>query len=181
MSTPIMRNVRAPAEANLDATDLRIIEELQRDARLTNVELSQRVHLSPSPCLARVRALEQAGVIDRYVAIATPRALGLTVAAFIHVTLDKQIDPALQEFEQMMRGLPEILECYLMSGAHDYVLRVVVRDVDHLQRLIVNDLGRMPGVANIRSSVALKQVKYETSLPVPRQRVHGAAAVLSMA
>ncbi len=165
MSTPA-RIVHTQAQPQLDHIDLRIVEELQRDARLTNVELSQRVRLSPSPCLTRVRALEQAGVIDRYVALAAPRALGLTVCAFIHVTLDKQIDKALEVFEHSIRTRSEILECYLMTGDHDYVMRVVVQDVEELQHFIVDELSRIPGVANIRSSLALKEVKYETALPI---------------
>lgn len=168
MSTPA--RMLATSQPQLDHIDRRIIEELQREARLTNVELSQRVHLSPSPCLARVRALEQAGVIERYVALAAPRALGLTVCAFIHVTLDKQIDKALEVFEHSVRSRREILECYLMTGDHDYVLRVVVQDVEELQHLIVDELSRIPGVANIRSSLALKEVKYETALPVEHDK-----------
>jgi len=154
------------ANIELDVIDLRIIDELQRDAKLTNAELATRVHLSPSPCLARVRALEQSGVVDRYVALVDARALGLDVTVFIHITLDKQIEKALETFEQAVRQLPEVLECYLMTGDHDYILRVVVADVQALQRLIVNNLARIAGVANIRSSFALKQVKYETALPL---------------
>jgi Lrp/AsnC family transcriptional regulator, leucine-responsive regulatory protein len=165
MSTPA-RIVHTPAQRPLDQIDRRIVEQLQREARLTNVELSQRVHLSPSPCLARVRALEQTGVIERYVALADPRALGLTVCAFIHVTLDRQVDKALEVFEHSVRSRPEILECYLMTGDHDYVLRVVVQNVEELQHFIVAELSRVPGVANIRSSLALKEVKYETALPI---------------
>jgi Lrp/AsnC family leucine-responsive transcriptional regulator len=166
MSLP--RRGAPDAGLHLDSIDLRIIEALQREARLTNVELAERVHLTPSPCLARVRALERSGVIDRYVAIAAPRALGLAVSAFIHITLDRQVECSLERFETAMRGRPEVLECYLMTGDQDYMLRVVVADVDELQRFIVNDLARIAGVANIRSSVALKKIKYETALPLPQ-------------
>jgi DNA-binding Lrp family transcriptional regulator len=152
--------------AALDATDLAILEALQRDAQLTNVELAARVHLSPSPCLARVRELERSGVIQRYVALADPKTLGLDVSVFIEIRLDKQIDRALEVFERAVAGYPEVMECYLMTGDSDYLLRVIVRDVPALQRFIVGGLARIPGVSNIRSSFALKQVKYETALPV---------------
>lgn len=159
--------------AALDATDRKILAELQRDAKLTNVELAKRVHLSPSPCLARVRALEERGVIQRYVSLLDPRQLQLGVNVFIHVTLERQIDRALETFEETVRKFPQVMECYLMTGDADYLLRVVVSDVDALQSFIVDELTRIPGIASIRSSFALKQVKYETALPiepVPRSR-----------
>jgi Lrp/AsnC family leucine-responsive transcriptional regulator len=150
----------------LDAIDRRILAELQRDAKLTNVELARRVHLSPSPCLARVRALEQAGYIKRHVTLLDPRKLQLGVNVFIHVTLEKQIDQALATFEQTVCRFPQVMECYLMTGDADYLLRVVVADIDALQTFIVDELTPIPGIASIRSSFALKQVKYETALPI---------------
>jgi DNA-binding Lrp family transcriptional regulator len=156
----------------LDAVDIRILTELQRDAKMTNVELAGRVRLSPSPCLARVRGLEQAGYISRYVTLLDPRALGLGVSVFIQVRLEKQVEKALEIFETAIRAYREVMECYLMTGDADYLLRVVVPDVPSLERFIVDELSRVPGVSNIRSSFALKQVKYETALPVaatPRQ------------
>ncbi len=154
----------------LDPIDLRILECLQSAAKLTNVELAERVHLSPSPCLARVKALERDGVIQRYVTLVDPRALGLNVSVFIQVSLEKQARDALERFESSIREMPEVLECYLMTGDADYLLRVVVPDVQALERLIVDRLTRIPGIANIRSSFALKQVKYETALPLPAAR-----------
>lgn len=151
--------------AAMDAIDLRILHELQRNAKLTNVELAERVKLSPSPCLVRVRALEKAGVIRRYVTLLDPRAMGLNVSVFIHVRLDRQVDNALRVFEDAVTAYAEVMECYLMTGDSDYLLRVVVADVDALQKLIVDEIARIPGVANIRSSFALKQVKFETALP----------------
>lgn len=150
----------------LDPIDRKILQELQADAKLTNAELAQRVHLSPSPCLARVRALERAGIIRRYVALLDARAIGLGVSVFIHVRLEKQVEGALETFEATMKRYPEIMECYLMTGDSDYLLRLVVADVDALQRFIVEEISRMPGVSNIRSSFALKQVKFETALPL---------------
>jgi Lrp/AsnC family transcriptional regulator, leucine-responsive regulatory protein len=150
----------------VDALDLRILRELQANAKLTNVELAARVHLSPSPCLARVRALEHAGLIDRYVTLLDPRRVGLNVSVFIQIRLERQVESALEAFEAAMERYPQVMECYLMTGDSDYVLRVVVADLEALERFIVNELARIPGVANIRSSLALKQVKYQTALPI---------------
>ena len=153
----------------LDAIDTRILDELQRNAKLTNVQLAERVHLSPSPCLARVRALEHDGVISRHVTLLDARTLGLQVSVFIHISLEKQARRSLEVFEQAIGSHPEVMECYLMTGDADYLIRVVVPDVQSLERFIVESLTRIPGIANIRSSFALKQVKYETALPLPLQ------------
>jgi Lrp/AsnC family transcriptional regulator, leucine-responsive regulatory protein len=150
----------------LDPIDLRILSELQENARLTNVELAGRVGLSPSPCLARVRALEASGLIARYVALLDPAALGLNVSVFIQISLEKQIDASLARFETAITTMPEVMECYLMTGDSDYMLRVVVADVPALQRFIVERLTKVAGVSNIRSSFALKQVKFKTALPL---------------
>ena len=151
---------------SLDATDIRILQELQRDAKLTNVELAARVHLSPSPCLARVRALEQSGIINRYVTLLDPLKVGQAVSVFIQVRLEQQVKRALETFEAAVSTWPEVMECYLMTGDSDYLLRVVVADVPALERFILERLSKIRGVANIRSSFALKQVKYETALPL---------------
>jgi len=152
---------------NLDAIDMRIIKALQEQGRLTNVELAARVGLSPSPCLSRVKALEKSGVIDRYVALVRPDALGLGLSVFIQVTLERQTEKALEIFEARMLAFDEVMECYLMTGDSDYMVRLVVKDMDSLQQFIVKELTTIPGVANIRSSFALKQVKYKTALPIP--------------
>ncbi|AZY50923.1 Lrp/AsnC family transcriptional regulator [Bordetella avium] len=153
-------------DITLDATDIRILNELQRDARLSNVELAQRVNLSPSPCLARVRKLENDGLIDRRVTLLNARKLGLKVNVFIQISLDKQRKATLDVFEREIAVLPEIMECYLMSGDADYLVRALVEDVDALERLIVERITRIPGVASIRSSFALKQVLYTTAVPL---------------
>jgi len=150
----------------LDPIDIRILEELQEDAKLTNLELSTRVHLSPSPCLARVRALESAGYIQKYVTLLNPLIMGLGVSVFIQIGLEKQVKNALEKFETAMRNSPEVMECYLMTGEFDYLLRVVVADVQALERFIVDELTKIPGIANISSSFALNQVKYKTALPL---------------
>lgn len=152
---------------DLDATDMRIMNALQEHGRLTNVDLAARVGLSPSPCLARVKALEKSGVIDRYVALVRPDALGLGLSVFIQVTLERQTEKALEIFEARMLAFDEVMECYLMTGDSDYMVRLVVKDMDSLQQFIVKELTTIPGVANIRSSFALKQIKYKTALPIP--------------
>jgi Lrp/AsnC family leucine-responsive transcriptional regulator len=154
-------------DRDLDAIDRQILDHLQRDARLTNVELARLVHLSPSPCLARVRALEAAGLIAGRVTLLDALKLGLKVSVFISVSLERQVEKALETFEQAIRGRPEVMECYLMTGDADYLLRVVVPDVQALERFILDFLTRVPGVGKIRSSFALKQVKYQTALPLP--------------
>ncbi len=151
---------------NLDATDLKILSELQDNARIANVELADRVHLSPSPCLARVKNLERSGLISRYVTLLDAAAVGLTVSVFVQVRLEKQIESALETFEKAIAKRPEVMECYLMTGDSDYLLRVVVRDLPALERFIVQFLSKVPGVSSIRSSFALKQVKYKTALPL---------------
>jgi Lrp/AsnC family leucine-responsive transcriptional regulator len=151
----------------MDAIDLRILARLQQDARTSNVELAKAVNLSPSPCLTRVRALEAAGYIHRYVTLLDAKKLGLTVSVLVQVTLEKQIEPALETFERAVRERPEVMECYLMTGDADYLLRVLVADVPAFERFILEFLSRVPGVGNIKSSFALKQVKYQTALPLP--------------
>jgi Lrp/AsnC family leucine-responsive transcriptional regulator len=151
----------------MDALDLRILDRLQQDARTSNVELARAVNLSASPCLARVRALEAGGYIARYVTLLEPKKLGLTVSVLVQVTLEKQIEPALEAFERAVRDRPEVMECYLMTGDADYLLRVLVPDVPAFERFILDFLSRVPGVDKIKSSFALKQVKYQTALPLP--------------
>ena len=163
--TSIQRLIMLPSE--LDATDWNILDHLQGDARLSNVKLAEAVHLSPSPCLSRVRELEAGGYISRYVTLLDPLKIGLTVSVFIQVTLEKQAEKQLGSFEAAIQKRPEVMECYLMTGDSDYLLRVVVPDIQALEGFIVDHLTKIPGIANIRSSFALKQVKYQTALPLP--------------
>lgn len=151
----------------LDSIDLRILDQLQHDGALSNVELAKRVCLSPSPCLARVKAMEAAGVIQRYVALASAAELGLGLTVFISISLKAQTKAILAEFESQIDLHQEIMECYLMTGDSDYLLRVVVRDIAALERFILDQLSQIPGVEKIRSSFALKQVRYKTALPLP--------------
>jgi DNA-binding Lrp family transcriptional regulator len=154
---------------NLDSIDLKILTELQADGALSNIELARRIHLSPSPCLARVRALEAAGVIDRYVAIANAKALGLGLNVFINISLKSQSKEALAHFEQRISEHDEVMECYLMTGDSDYLIRVAVADIAALEKFILEQLTPIPGIEKIRSSFALKQVRYKTALPIPTQ------------
>lgn len=152
--------------AKLDALDVRILETLQSNGKLTNVELAKIVGLSPSPCLARVRSLEERGLISHYVALLDPEALGGLMSVFIQVRLERQAVRELGVFEDAMARFPEVMECYLTTGEADYMLRVIVPNLGALQEIIVERLSRIEGVANIRSSFALKQVKYKTAYPI---------------
>lgn len=151
----------------LDTTDIRILAELQNNGALSNVALARRVHLSPSPCLARVKALEQNGVIDRYVALANAGALGLGLNVFISISLKEQSKAALAEFEQRIAEHDEVMECYLMTGDSDYLMRVALPDIAALEKFILEQLTPISGIEKIRSSFALKQVRYKTALPLP--------------
>jgi DNA-binding Lrp family transcriptional regulator len=150
-----------------DSIDWKILSVLQEDARISNVDLAAKVHLSPSPFLARVKVLERAGMIHKYVTLLNPRSVGLAMSVFVHVRLQAQIELNLEKFEKAVAARPEVMECYLMTGTSDYLLRVVVADLDEYQRFVVGFLSRAPGVDNIQSSFALKQVKYNTALPLP--------------
>ena len=152
----------------LDTFDLRILGELQADGSLSNVELARRVHLSPSPCLSRVKVLEASGVIDRYVALASAKALGLGLNVFISISLTTQSKQSLADFEQRIAEHDEVMECYLMTGDSDYLIRIAVADMAALEKFILEQLTPIPGIEKIRSSFALKQVRYKTALPLPK-------------
>jgi DNA-binding Lrp family transcriptional regulator len=151
---------------SLDAIDRRILAELQQNARIANADLAREVGLSPSPCLRRVRELEERRVIRSYVALVEPGAVGLPISVFVQVTLERQIEQALETFERAILHRPEVMECYLMTGDADYLLRVVVADLEAYERFLKDHLTRVAGVASIKSSFALKQVKYRTALPL---------------
>jgi Lrp/AsnC family transcriptional regulator, leucine-responsive regulatory protein len=155
------------ANRQLDQIDRRILAELQQNARLSNTELAERAGVSASPCWRRVRQLEESGVIERYVTLLDPAKLGLAVSVFVQVRLATQVESALEIFERAILARPEVMECYLMTGDADYLLRVVVADLGTYERFLMDHLTRVPGVANIRSSFALRSVKYRTDLPLP--------------
>ena len=150
----------------LDNIDRRILTALQNNARISNVELAHMVGLSPSPCLRRVKTLEDCGVIQRYVSLLDQGAVGFPVSVFVNVTLERQVESALEQFEAAIGKRPEVLECYLMTGDADYLLRVVTSDLASYERFLVDHLTRIPGVSSIKSSFALKQVSYRTALPL---------------
>lgn len=152
----------------LDTIDIRILNELQNDSSHSNVELAKRVHLSPSPCLMRVKALKDKGVIRNYVALADPKVLGLGLNVFISISLKEQSKEALAEFEKRISEHDEVMECYLMTGDSDYLIRVAVANMDALEKFILEQLTPIAGIEKIRSSFALKQVRYKTALPLPK-------------
>ena len=151
----------------LDRIAWRILDRLQRDARTSNADLAREVGLSPSPCLRRVRELEQSGVIKDYVTLLEPAEVGLPISVFVQVTLERQVERALETFEHAMLDRAEVMECYLMTGDADYLLRVAVADVEAYETFLKEHLTRVPGVSGIKSSFALNQVKYRTALPLP--------------
>ena len=154
------------AKIDLDEIDRRILASLQAHARLRNVELAEQVGLSASPCLRRVKRLEETGVIRGFATLVDPEAVGLPVSVFVQVTLERQSEAALETFESHIAEWPEVMECYLMTGDADYLLRVVAADLTAYQEFLMNKLTRVEGVASIKSSFALRRIAYRTALPV---------------
>lgn len=152
--------------ADLDAIDRRILSLLQAEGRISNAELALRVHLSPSACHRRVQRLEEAGVISGYVALLDARALRRQTTVFVEITLSGQADEVLDTFERGVRTIPNVLECHLMAGTADYLLKIVVEDTDDFARIHRQHLSRLPGVAQMHSSFALRTVFRTTAIPV---------------
>ena len=150
----------------LDDTDRKILALLQTDSRLTLQEIADRVGLSASPCHRRIRRLEQEGVIVRYSAMVDQRAVGLPVSVFISIKLERQKEADLERFAKAIQGWNEVVECYLMTGPRDYLLRVVVPDLIAYEHFIKQKLTRLDGLASIESSFALDQIKYSVALPL---------------
>ena len=150
---------------SLDRVERQILTALQRHGRQSNVELADRVGLSESPCFRRVKNLEQDGVIQGYAARVDQRALGLTVTAYVHLTLEKGLEQR-TEFHRRVQDEPHIVECHAMSGSHDYLMKVVARDMDHFSDLIMRSILDYPGVSNLESSFSLAEVKRSGPLPV---------------
>lgn len=155
-----------PAEAKLDAIDRAILAELQREGRLSNLELAQRVRLSPSACLRRVKALEDTGVIAQYVALINPRAVGKHGVSFTIINLEGMNTPQLEAFEQAVRDQPEVLDCFYVAGSNDYLIRFTYRDAEDLERFHSDVLMRLPFVARSNSLLVLRTVKKTTALPL---------------
>jgi DNA-binding Lrp family transcriptional regulator len=150
----------------LDSIDVAILEALQDDGRLSNLELAQRVHLSPSACLRRVKRLEEADVIARYVALLNPKAVGAHGLSFTIVNLETLGGDALDRFERAVRDEPRILDCFYVAGSNDYLIRFAYRDAEDLERFHTDVLMRLPGVARSNSMLVLRTVKRTTALPV---------------
>ncbi|MCB2107327.1 MAG: Lrp/AsnC family transcriptional regulator [Rhodobacteraceae bacterium] len=153
--------------SEIDPIDLRILDALQENARISNVDLAEKVGLSPSPCLRRLKRLEQDGLIRGYMTLIDQNAVGLPVSVFVSVALKEQSEPVLEEFERRVRALPQVMECYLMTGTSDYLLRVVTADLAAYERFLKDHLTRIPAIGSIQSSFALKQVSARTALPLP--------------
>jgi Lrp/AsnC family leucine-responsive transcriptional regulator len=151
----------------LDRYDRHILELLQADGRLSNQELAERIGLSPSPCLRRVRALEESGLIAGYRAIIDGKKLGLSLMALVHISMDRHTPERFANFEQRVAALPEVLECLLITGQEaDYQLKVIVKDMDGYQDLLLNRITRIEGVTGVHSSFVLRRVIDRTALPV---------------
>jgi Lrp/AsnC family leucine-responsive transcriptional regulator len=153
-------------EILLDRIDLRILDLLQQDGRLSNQEIAERVALSPSPCLRRVRRLEQMGIIRRYAALLDPQRVGLGLLAYVNVKLEKRGKMPMEEFGARVQAWPEVSACYAMTGDMDYLLQVHVEDLPHFSRFVMERLLKQPGVVDVRSSFALQRIKETTALPL---------------
>ncbi len=151
----------------IDRYDRQILRELQADGRISNQDLADRIGLSPSPCLRRVRALEESGLIAGYRADVDAKALGLTLMALIHISMDRHTPERFERFEQQIGGMPEVMECLLITGqSADYQLKVVVKDMDAYQALLLDRITRIEGVTGVHSSFVLRRVIDKTALPI---------------
>jgi Lrp/AsnC family leucine-responsive transcriptional regulator len=151
----------------IDPTDKRILTILQEDGRRRNTELADAINMTPAPCLRRVRELEESGVIRKYVALVEPRLVGLNLTALIEVKLVSQTQPRLESFERAVSKLPNVLECFLVTGDWDYVLKVAVGDLAEYQKFLVTQLTSLRDVQNLKSTIVMKSVKQTTALHLP--------------
>ncbi|TDR93397.1 Lrp/AsnC family transcriptional regulator [Enterovirga rhinocerotis] len=151
---------------DLDEIDRKIVAALQQDGRMTSIELAERVGLSPSPCARRVRLLEAAGIITGYVALVDQVAVGLPISVFASIKLERQREEELDRFADAVSRWPEVVDCYLMTGQRDYLMRIVVQDLEAYERFLKEKLTRLDGVASIESSFALGQLKRSHALPI---------------
>jgi Lrp/AsnC family transcriptional regulator, leucine-responsive regulatory protein len=152
----------------LDKFDRDILHTLQRHGRMSNQELAEAVNLSPSPCLRRMRRLEDEGYIEGYVALLNARKLGLNLMAFIQIGMDKHTPERFTDFDKFVTTLPEVLECHLITGqSADYLLKVIVEDMDAYQQFLLNKITRIEGVSGVHSSFVLRSPVNSTALPVP--------------
>jgi DNA-binding Lrp family transcriptional regulator len=152
-------------KARLDSIDWKILKELQDDGRMTNVELARRVGISAPPCLRRVRALEEAGIIEGYRALVDEKSLGFEVSAFAMVSLTSQAEPDLAAFEGLVKSWTIVRECYLLSGEIDFILRCVAPDLRTFQAFVIDELTKVPHVGSVRTSLVIRRLKSEPSVP----------------
>ena len=162
--------------ARLDATDWRILHELQADGRITNVELARKVGISAPPCLRRVRALEEAGIIKGFTALLNDKALGFDVNAFAMIKLHSQAEADLIAFEKHAQSSPIVRDCYMLSGEIDFLLRCVAPDLSAFQEFIIHELTAAPNVASVKTSLVIRASKHEEGVPVELAAGAGAAA-----
>ena len=152
---------------HLDATDYRILRELQNDGRISNLELSRRVNLSPTPCLTRVRRLESDGVITGYAALVSPEKLGASLLVFVEVVLDRTTEDVFERFAQAVHKMPQVMECHMVSGGFDYLIKARVRDMTDYRDFLGGSLVDLPSVRETHTYVVMEEVKSTTAIPVP--------------
>lgn len=153
----------------LSPTDIKILALLQQDASLTAAEIAEHVNLSPSPCWRRINRLEREGIIEKKVALLSAEKLGMGLVVFSRISLSRNDETSLQDFEQQVRLFPEVVECYTVTGSADYFLKIITRDIKHYDRFLRRRLIQIPLVRDINSNVAVTQVKYTTGLPLETQ------------
>lgn len=154
------------AELNLDEIDLQILKRLQHDGRVTNVELAQSVGLTAPPCLRRMRALEDEGIITAYHAAVDPIKMGYTITVFAMVSLKSQAESDLQAFEDHVQELPEVRDCYMLNGEIDFMLKVVAKDLQQFQKFLTSHLTSAPNVASVKTSLTIRSAKHEPGVPI---------------
>lgn len=155
------------AIVKLDRIDKRILQEMQRNGRITNLELADKVGLSPTPCSRRVKRLEDSGLIDRHVTLLKPKALGLNLTAMVGISMDRHTPDRFEAFERAIGQMPEVMECMIVTGqAADFLLKVVVRDMEHYEAFLLGQLTKLEGVTGVHSSFVLREVMKKTELPL---------------
>ena len=153
----------------IDQTDERILDALQERGRLANQQLAETLGMSPASCWRRIRALEEGGVIQRYAALLNRKLIGLNFCTFVHVSLSRHDKQNVSAFEAAIKDHPEVLECYAVTGDADFMLRVVTRDIEAYDRFLENFMFTLPGLLQVKSNIALREIKFETKLPVTKR------------
>ena len=152
-----------------DSIDVNILKQLQKDASLTAQEIADKVNLSTSPCWRRINRLEQAGIIQKKVALLDSKKLGMQMVTFVSISLSRNDEDSLETFEEQVQQFPEIVECYTVTGTMDYFLKIITRDIQHFESFLRRHLAQLPLIREIHSNVAVTQIKYSTELPLDTQ------------